>query len=59
MPEDPSSLVVLPESEVNDGTAELAGVLRFGGETLTRPYGAGYAGGTFVAVLPDLATGRE
>ena len=41
MPEDPSSLLLLPESEVKDGTAELAGVLRFGGETLTRPYGAG------------------
>ena len=42
MPEEPShSLVLLPESEVKDGTVEPAGVLRFGGETATRPYGAG------------------
>jgi len=36
MPEEPSqSPLLLPESEVNDGTAELAGVLRFGGEMAT------------------------
>lgn len=38
MPEDPSqSLLLLPESEVNDGTTELAGVLPLGGESATRP----------------------
>jgi len=60
MPEEPSqSLLLLPESDVNDGTAELAGVLRFGVETATRLYGAGYASGTLEGVLPEVATGRE
>lgn len=53
------SLLLLPESEVKDGTAELAGVMRFGGETATRPYGAGYASGILEGALPEVATGRE
>ena len=44
---------------MRDGTAELAGVLRFGGEMAARPYGAGYARGIFDDVLPAAATGRE
>ena len=59
IPEEPSSLLLLPESEVNDGTAELAGVLRLGGETAARLYGAGYARGIFDEVLPVAGTGRE
>lgn len=58
IPEEPSSLLLLPESDVNDGTAELAGVLRFGGDTATRPIGAGYASGIFDGVFPEVATGR-
>ena len=45
MPDDPpspQSLLLLPESDVKDGTAEvLALEPRCGGEMATRPYGAG------------------
>ena len=58
MPEVPSSLLLLPVSEVKEGTAELAGVLRFGGETATRFSGAGYARGIFDAVLLVAGIGR-
>lgn len=59
MPVEPSSLLLLPESELREGTAELAGVLRFGGETAARLNGAGYASGIFDAVLPAAGIGRE
>ena len=60
MPDEPSeSLLLLPESEIKDGTAELPGVLRFGGETATRLTGAGYASGILDEALPGAATERE
>ena len=60
-PLEPSfSLLLLPESDVNDGTAEVVALEpRCGVETVTRLYGAGYAKGILDGVLLGTLIGRE
>lgn len=54
------SLLLLPESDVIDGTAEVFALEpRCGGETATLPYGAGYASGILDACLMGMTAGRE